>query len=368
MKAARIAKYGGPEVVSLAEIDRPIAKLGQVLVRVHASSINPIDIAIREGRMTAVHPLRLPLTLGCDIAGVVLAVGPGVSGFEIGDEVFGSAAVTAGATGAFAECAAVPVTLLAKKPEGMSFVEAAAMALAGTSAVQAIEDHLQLRRGQRILIHGGAGGIGSCAIQLAKSIGAHVTATASGDSLAYVRELGADDVIDYKVRDFGTRGPMFDAVLDVVGGEVYVRSFAILRRGGAIVSMKQPVDGPLMSQHGVKAFFEITRIRTEDLDRLRQHVNRGAIKIRVERTFTLLQIGEALAAKKHGHVRGSSRSPSPPSPRCSRRAPARSRSGGPHEDRPADVEAAEGVPPHRLPRRRRRDDVGVRHRRGADRR
>jgi alcohol dehydrogenase len=304
MKAARIAKYGGPEVISLADIDRPIARAGQVLVRVHASSINPVDIAIREGRLTAVHALRLPLTLGCDLAGVIIAVGPEVSGFVVGDEVFGSAAVAAGASGAFAEVAAVPASLLAKKPAGLSFVEAAALALAGTSAVQAIEDHLQLRRGQRILIHGGAGGIGSCAIQVAKRLGAHVTATTSSGSLAYVRELGADDVIDYTLRDFTIRGPMFDAVLDVVGGDVYLRSFAILRRGGAIVSMKQPVDGPMMAQHGVKAFFEITRIRTEDLDRLRQHVERGDLKIRVERTFTLLQIGEALAAKKHGHVRG----------------------------------------------------------------
>ncbi len=214
--------------------------------------------------------------------------------------VFGSAGVAAGGSGAFAEVCAVPAAVLAPKPRRASMLEAAAIALTGASAVQAIEEHLKLEPGQRILIHGGAGGIGSCAIQLAKRIGAQVTTTTTGDGIDFVRALGADHVVDYRTRDFTSLGPVFDAVLDTIGGDTYARSFTVLRRGGAIVSMKQPVDLALMDRYQVKAFFELTRMATATLERVRRHVDEGVIRARVQRAYALDRIRDALRDKQAG--------------------------------------------------------------------
>ena len=304
MKAARITKYGGPDVVTLAEAERPEPKRGQVLITVRASSINPFDIAMREGRMKDVYKVPLPFTLGVDVAGVIAAAGTDPAGFAVGDEVFGSASVTAGGTGAFAEAVVVPVGAIARKPRTIGFVESAAAALTGSSAVQAIEDHLKLARGQRILIHGGAGGIGTCAIQLAKRIGAHVTTTASGEGIAYVRQLGVDEVIDYKACDFAASGAKYDAVLDTIGGDTYNKSFTVLARGGRIVSMLHPVDAALADRHGVTAQFLLTRMTTHELERLRRHLEEGVIKIHVERALPLDRLHDAFVMKERGRVRG----------------------------------------------------------------
>ncbi len=304
MKAARIAKYGHEDVVHLVDIDRPAPGRGQVLLEVHASSINPVDIATREGRMKGVHDVELPMTLGVDVAGVVTELGPGTTELSVGDEVYGSASVTSGGSGAFAEYATAPVETLAKKPHSLRFVEAAAVALTGVSAVQALQDHLKLQRGQRILIHGAAGGIGTVAVQLAKHLGAQVTATATGDGIDYVRRLHAGAVIDYKANDFEGDGARYDAILDTIGDETYTRSFAVLKPGGTIVSLKHPVDAKLMSRHAVKALFMQTRVTTKTLDILRTLVEERIVHVHVERTFPLERIGAAFIAKERGHFHG----------------------------------------------------------------
>src|SRR5690606_10107573 len=202
MKAAQINNYGDPSVVQIAEVDQPQLTEAQVLVEVHASSLNPFDTTVREGHMKDAIPLQFPATLGGDIAGVVVKAGTGVERLKPGDKVYGQANVVAGNSGAFAELAATKASQLAKMPSNLSFEQAAAMPLVGVSALQALSEHINLKAGQNIFIHGGAGGIGTIAIQIAKHIGAYVATTATGEGIDYVKKLGADQVIDFKSEDF----------------------------------------------------------------------------------------------------------------------------------------------------------------------
>ena len=216
MKRAEIRKYGGMEVVEINEnAPEPLVSKGKLLVEVHAAGVNPIDWKVREGYMRQVATLQFPATLGGDFSGVVGEVGEGVSYFKKGDEIYGFASILRGGSGAFAEFAAVDEKATAPKPKNMSHVEAAALPL----------DHIGLSKGKRVLIHGGAGGIGAIAIQLAKHLGAYVATTTSGKDMPYVKELGADEAIDYKIQPFEDLLQNYDAVFDTVGGETYRKSF-----------------------------------------------------------------------------------------------------------------------------------------------
>jgi alcohol dehydrogenase len=196
---------------------------------------------IREGYMAQMLPLKFPATLGGDFSGVVVEVSSSVSGFKKGDEVYGQAGTLRGGSGSFAEFVLADIKVTARKPKNIDHVEAAALPLTGVSAWQALVDHIGLSRGKKILIHGGAGGIGTMAIQLAKYLGAYVATTASAKDMEYVQELGADEVIDYKNQSFQDMLKNFDAVFDTVGGDTYEKSFKVLRKGGIIVSMlEQP--------------------------------------------------------------------------------------------------------------------------------
>ncbi len=201
VKAARLQSYGGAEAVRVEEISLPDPKPGELLVRVHTAGENPIDWKIRAGYLKQRIPLRLPVTLGGDFSGVVEAADTGAD-FKVGDEVYGQASVTNGGSGSFAEAVLARTDTMAAKPRSVSDTEAGSLPLAGVSALQALTEHLRLAAGQKILIHGGAGGIGSSAIQLAKHLGAHVATTVSGDDFGYVKGLGADTVIDYKKQKF----------------------------------------------------------------------------------------------------------------------------------------------------------------------
>jgi alcohol dehydrogenase len=300
MKAARIQKFGG-DPIEIREVDKPVLRSNHVLIEVRASSLNPVDVAIREGRMKDTYHLQPPLTLGYDVAGTIVEVGSEARGFTVGNEVFGAASVTTGGSGAWAELAVASVGALARKPRTVSFLEAAAGALAGASAVQALQDVLKLQADEHILIHGGAGGVGSIAVQLAKQIGANVTATATGEGVDFVKRLGADRVIDYKVEDFVRGGRQYHAVLDTVGNETYRRSFEVVMHGGAIVSLRHPVDLELMRLNNVKAYFQLTRVTHEHLAPLARLIDKHAMKVQVDRVFPLDRIQEALSSKdKHG--------------------------------------------------------------------
>jgi len=274
-----------------------------VLVEVHAASINPFDTIVREGYVRNMIK-SLPITLGGDVAGVVSEVGEGVADFAVGDKVYGQANVVAGNSGAFAEFAATMAGQLGKMPANLSFIEAGAIPLTGESALQVITEHMQLAPGQKILIHGGAGGIGTVAIQIAKHLGAYVATTATDDGIQYVKDLGADEVIDYKAQKFEDVVRDYDAVFDTVGGDTYTRSFAVLKKGGMIVSMVEQENAELASKHEVKAVHQFTKVSTDSLNELSKLIEDGVITVHVDKTYSLGQISQAFTDRESGTVRG----------------------------------------------------------------
>jgi len=301
MKAAQINKYGSSEVVEINNnAPKPAVLPGQLLVEVYAAGVNPIDWKIREGYI----PLKFPATLGGDFSGVVADVGEDVSGFKKGLEVYGYASILGGGSGSFAEFVSVDAKAMALKPKNITHVEAGALPLTGVSAWQSLVDHMGLTGGKKILIHGGAGGIGSIAIQLARHLGAFVATTVSAKDMQYVQGLGADEAIDYKNQKFEDILHNYDAVFDTVGGETYVRSFKVLRKGGIIVSMLEQPPSDLIKQYGVNAIGQLTQVNSERLSKLAELVDKRAIKVYIEKTFPLEQAGEALAYLQSGHPRG----------------------------------------------------------------
>lgn len=300
MKAARYSEYGGPEVIEIVEVDQPVAKDDQVLVEVHAAAINPFDWKVRHGYMKEYIPLELPITIGADFAGVVVQ---GAAEFKEGDQVFGSAIVLNGGSGAVAEFVVANTANISKQPENVSAQEAAALVLTGVSAVQAL-NQLNLSAGKKVLIHGGAGGIGTAAIQYAKHLGAHVATTVQAKDTNYVAELGADQIINYEAERFEDVLQDFDAVFDVVGGELYPRSFAVLKDGGIIISMNEQPDEATAKEHNVTALYQSTSVNTDSLNELRELVEAGVIKPKVDREFPLDQAADAFRHLESGHPQG----------------------------------------------------------------
>jgi NADPH:quinone reductase-like Zn-dependent oxidoreductase len=304
MKAAQINEYGGPSVVQINEVDQPAPVGDQILVEVHASSLNPFDTKVREGLMKEMIPLQFPATLGGDIAGIVAKIGEDVNGLAIGDKVYGQANVVAGNSGAFAEFAVTKANEVAKMPKDLSFDQAASLPLVGVSAWQALTQHIKLQPGQKLFIHGGAGGIGSIAIQIAKHIGAYVATTATGEGVVRVKELGADEVIDYKKQDFVEVLHDFDAVFDTVGGDDFNRSLTILKQGGVAISMTAKADDILTRKHAVTTITQSTHVTTEALNELRKLVEVDVVTPQVGKTFSLDQIHDAFEVRESGAIQG----------------------------------------------------------------
>ena len=279
---------------------------GKVLVTIKAAGVNPADWKIREGGLQQMISLQFPFTLGMDFSGVIKQVGEGVSSseFKQGDEVYGQAGVVNGGSGAFAEIALAKTEGISNKPKRLNHAEAAALPLVGVSAWRALMENIGLSKGQRILIHGGAGGIGSIAIQLAKNLEAYVTTTVSANDKEFVQELGADQVIDYKNQNFEDLLHDYDAVFDTVGGETYKRSFKVLKKEGIIVSMLEQPNSELMNQYDIKAIFQFTQADRERLTKLAQWVDQNNIRVNVDRTFSLDEAADALDYQKDVHPRG----------------------------------------------------------------
>lgn len=300
MKAIQVREFGGPEVLVPCDIPDPVAGPGQIVVAIHAASVNPIDWKTRAGmRLDA---SALPLILGCDFSGVVSEVGSGVSEFAPGDEVFGVAPQTG--DGTYAEAIAIDAGLVAPKPENLGHVEAAALALVGLTALVSVEDTAKLKAGETILIQGGAGGVGGFAVQCAKRAGAAVYATTSTRNVDYVRGLGADVVIDYTTDDFTQTVPPCDLVFDTVGGAVQERSFSVLKPGGRLVYIARGSDGaPPPPDH-----FQMLRPRVDrdraHMERIVELVAEGAVRPPEIREFPLAQVGKAHELSATGHVRG----------------------------------------------------------------
>jgi len=305
IKAAQINSYGGNEVVKITkDAVPPAVSDGKIIVEVYAAGVNPVDWKIRQGYLAQRLPIEFPATLGGDFSGLVTEIGNGVSGLKIGEEVYGQAGILHGGSGSFAEYVLVPAQNVSEKPGKASHVEGAALPLAGVSALQGLFDHMGLKSGQKILIHGGAGGIGTFAVQIAKNIGAYVYATARARNEEYVKGLGADHVINYESQRFEEIARDLDAVFDTVGGETYTRSFASLRKGGIIVSMLERPNKDLLDKYGVTAIGEFTGVTTERLRRLAELVERGAIRVHIDKIFHLDDAAAALHYLETGHPRG----------------------------------------------------------------
>jgi len=289
MLAWRVHAFGPPTVMSFEPVPRPDPGSDEVLVRVHAAGVGPWDAWIRAGR--SVLPQPLPLTLGSDLSGVVVAVGPSVTDLVAGDEVFG--VTNPRFVGAYAEYAVASAGMLARKPRSLTHVEAASVPVIAVTAWQGLFDQARLQSGQTVLIHGAAGNVGSYAVQLARRAGLHTIATAGVDDLAYVQSLGADRVLDYRARRFEGEVHGADAVLDLVGGETQARSFQVLRRGGRLVSAVSKPDQARAGEFGVSAEFFLVRVTTEHLLPLTELLENGELKTRVGAALPLARAREA---------------------------------------------------------------------------
>jgi NADPH:quinone reductase-like Zn-dependent oxidoreductase len=304
MKAAQINQYGGIDAIKVVETDKPSIKDGQVLIEVHAASLNPFDTAVREGKMRSMKELDMPVTLGGDIAGIVAKLGENADGFSLGDKVYGQASVFGGGSGAFAEFAATKATQIAKMPSNSNFEQAAGLPLTGVAALQGLREHLDLQSGQKILIQGGSGGIGSVAIPLAKHFGAYVATTVPPEGIAYAKKLGADEVIDYKSQNFSEIIRDYDAVFDLVGSETLERSIDVLKPGGKAVSTVSKADEEHARQKDVTTIYQGTKVTTEALDQLREFIQKDALHQNVDKTFSLDEIREAFKAREEDNTLG----------------------------------------------------------------
>ena len=299
MKAAYIEQFGGPEVLQYGDLPDPVAAAGQVVVDVAAASVNGADWRVRAGQY---GQATFPLVLGRDFSGSVAALGAGVDDLQIGDAVFG--VLEAGREGAYADKLAINAAIIAKKPDGLSHIDAAALALTGLTAVISVETTLKLQRGETILIQGGAGGVASFAIQLAKHLGARVITTTSAANADYVRSLGADEVIDYNTQDFTGAVKACDAVFDTVGGEVAQKSFAVLKPGGRAAFIASGPQAPKPDRGDVTALRPAVGRARAPLERIAALVTAGAVRPPEVKLYRLAQAAEAHRLSESRHFRG----------------------------------------------------------------
>jgi NADPH:quinone reductase-like Zn-dependent oxidoreductase len=299
MKAAFIERHGGPEVLKYGDVPDPVPGPDDVLIDIVAASVNGADWKVRAGDY---GQLKFPYVLGRDFSGVVAAVGDGVPDLRVGEQVFGVCA--AGQEGAYAEKIAVKAAIVAKRPDGLSHVDAAALALTGLTAMSAVEDTLKLQRGETILIQGGAGGVASFAIQLAKHIAARVITTASAQNHDYLRKLGADEVIDYNTQDFTKVVSDCDAVFDTVGGDVAQRSFAVLRPGGRAAFIASGPQAPKPARDDVAALRPPVGRARKPLERIAELFLAGAIRAPEVTLYQLSEAGNAHRVSEGRHLRG----------------------------------------------------------------
>ncbi|WPB73180.1 NADP-dependent oxidoreductase [Archangium violaceum] len=326
MRAFFIRRYGGPEVLEQGELPSPPMGPRDVRIAVHAASINPVDWKVRQGTARILLPYRFPLVLGNDCAGEVLEVGPEVKAFKPGDAVW--TRLDKDRPGAFAEEVVAPENVVALKPSRLSYEEAASLPLVGLTAWQALVDVAKLSPGQKVLVHAGAGGVGSVAVQLARHLGARVVATASAKNMELVKGFGADEVVDYRTQRFEDVVRDADMVFDTVGADTQLRSFKSARKGGIVVSITDrpdmalarswglsPVLWPVFAlvgaratfaawRHGVRYTYLFMNPNGEQLRQLGELVEAGKLRPHVDRVFPFDQTREAIAHAESGQARG----------------------------------------------------------------
>ncbi len=300
MKAAYFMKNGGPEVMQYGDVPDPVAGPGQMLVDVHAASVNGADWKVRSGHYAPIT--AFPYIPGRDFSGVVSALGDGVKDFAIGDAVFGVCETSKEA--AYAEKIAISAAIVTRKPEKLTHVECAAVALIGLTALCSVEDTLQLKSGETILIQGGAGGVAGFAIQLAKHIGARVITTASAANHDYLRSLGADQIIDYNTQDFTKVVSACDAVFDTVGGEVAKGAFSVLRPGGRAAFIASGNTAPPSPRADIASLRPRVGRDRAHLDRIVALVTGGAVRVPEITTYALSDAAAAHKVSEGRHLRG----------------------------------------------------------------
>jgi NADPH:quinone reductase-like Zn-dependent oxidoreductase len=302
MKAIRVHQYGGPEVLKFEEAPRPEPGPGEVLVRVRAAGVNPVDWKVREGRYREALSYRMPFVPGWDVSGDVAATGPHVAHLAEGDEVYGYPSMVR--NGAYAEYAVVPEAELALKPRSVDHLHAASVPMAALTAWQGLFDVGRLRTGQKVLIHGGAGGVGSFAIQLARWKGAFIIATASGRNQEFLRNLGADLTIDYERGRFDRVVCDADVVFDTIGSETLKRSWKVLKKNGILVSTVEKPSQDDAAAHGVRGSYVYTRADSAQLSEIAKLVDAGMVRPIVEAVFPLNEARHAQELSQTGHARG----------------------------------------------------------------
>ena len=263
MRAARVLRFGPPSVITIDDVPRPEPRAGQLLVRLKAAGVGNWDVLIREGKVK-LQPL--PLILGSELSGVIEALGAGVTGFRLGDEVYG--ATNEQFSGAYAEYAVPLAGMMAQKPRALTFVEAASAPIVAVTAWEMLFEYAQVTAGQTVLIHGAAGNVGAYAVQLARQAGLHVVATVASSSIEYVRRLGAGRIIDYQTARFEESLTGVDVVLDTVGGDTQQRSLRVLKPGGILVSSVAPVPEAMQKSYGIRSAYFYVDVTTARLNKL----------------------------------------------------------------------------------------------------
>jgi len=299
ISAIQVHVYGKADQLKFEQIARPEPQAGEVLVRVHAAGVNPVDWKIREGALKAVFPSTFPYVPGSDLAGVVEQVGPGVTTFQVGQEVFGR-----GSYGSYTEYAISQVNTLALKPKALSFDEAATIPVGATTAWQGLFDHGNLQKGQRVLILGGAGGVGLFAVQFARWKGAHVISTTSTSNVDFVRSLGAETVIDYTKTNVANEVHDVDLVLDTVGGAALSSVWPTLKRGGTLITIAGQPDEAKAKELEARTGRFSAQVSSELLVTFAQLIDEGHVKTIVGMTFPLSEAAQAQELSQSGHGRG----------------------------------------------------------------
>ena len=302
MKAVCIYAFGGPAVLKYEDVPRPHPGPGEVLVRVHAAGVNPVDWKIREGHLQEMLHHTFPLILGWDVSGVVEGLGSGLTRLKLGDEVYSRPDIAR--DGAYAEFIVMKESEVALKPRSLDHLHAAALPLVGLTSWQTLFVAGGLAAGQRVLIHAAAGGVGHVAVQLAKWKGAHVIGTAAARNHAFLRELGVDQVVDYDTERFEDVVQPVDVVLDTQGGDTQARSWQVLKPGGILVSIASPPSAEIAAAQGVRQAFVFTQPDSGQLDELTRRVEAEQLKVIVETVLPLSDATRAQELSQRGHGRG----------------------------------------------------------------
>jgi len=302
MKAIRIHEYGDVDTLTYEDAPMPQPGPADVRIRVHAAAVNPVDWKIRAGYLATMIPYKMPLTIGWDVSGVVEQVGAEVTHLAVGDEVYCRPDIAR--DGSYAEYMVARASEVALKPETLSHNEAAAVPLAGLTAWQALFEHAQLKDGERVLIHAGAGGVGSFAIQFAKSAGAHVIATASAGNEALVRDLGADEFVDYRSQRFEEVLAKVDVVLDTVGGDTQTRSIPLLNSGGRLFSVVETPDDVALAAMGATGGIFMVQPSSKDLGTIAKLIEKGTVRVLIDSVFPLSEARAAHTKSQTGRARG----------------------------------------------------------------